>query len=949
MKRKRISKALSITFSSIMLISQAGMINAVELPNSIVINEIESSDPNKGNDWVEIINKGNQDVNIGNYFISDDKGLERVEDGTAWKIAAGTILKAGEVLVLEDSINFDFGLGKADTVNLYNSDQTLLDSYAWSEHAQGTYGRLPNGTGVFKDLVATKGTLNTKEFNESTPESKTALVINEINSAPDDWVEVMNTSDAPIDISGYEIRDNSNDHRWKFPTGTKIGAKELLLVKDVTVGEVYDDRTNTYISGQFQEAIGIGSGDSIRLYDLSGSVIDEYSWTSHASYNGDDSLASYGRYPDGTGSFMLMKETPGAVNDWYKPGIAINEVESDGDDTDWVEVYNYSNEAVDLSGWYLLDNDSTGHKNDIIPVVQGTILNPGEVYVFDQNKDFTFGLGKGDSVSIFTSGHALVDQYTWSTHANGVYARIPDGTGNFVETINSTKNDLNIVTNKVVLNEIQSNDPDGKDDWIELANPTNQELDISGLVIKDNDDRHSYTIPQGTTIPANGFKVILQTEFKFDLDNDDAIRIYENERLIEDTSWMSETNPTWGLYPDVKGNEYRMTKVATPGAANKFSDIPEVIAWNGSQDITVSDMTFLEDSSGLDFAGGQLYAVDNGTGKFWIMDVSKEDGSLSLVKGFEDGKRIRFAKDANDPSAAGPDTEGISVDGNGLVYVASERDNSAKGVNYNSILQVDPTVEGNDLVALNEWNLTASLPQVSANMGIEAVEWVSSKDINGKLVDQNTNAAFDLANYPKAIANGIFFVALEDNGHAYAYVLNNDGTSIQIADIDSKLGGAMSLDYDVANQVLWIKADDGYGNKSAMITLNKTTSPNITHVLPAASLDSKANNEGFAIATDDYTINGQRAVYHFQDGVKDGSLVIGSINSDYLPKDNNNSNNEGIHGGTTGNTNVQNGNNHLTTPKTGDSSNIGLSLVVVLGGALIFIINKVKTKLNLIN
>ena len=80
-----------------------------------------------------------------------------------------------------------------------------------------------------------------------------------------------------------------------------------------------------------------------------------------------------------------------------------------------------------------------------------------------------------------------------------------------------------------------------------------------------------------------------------------------------------------------------------------------------------------------------------------------------------------------------------------MVYLASERDNSVKGVNYNTILMVNPNAEGDDLIALMEWNLTDSLPQVSANMGIESVEWISSVNVNGKLFDQNTNAVFDIA------------------------------------------------------------------------------------------------------------------------------------------------------------------------------------------------------------
>ena len=362
--------------------------------------------------------------------------------------------------------------------------------------------------------------------------------------------------------------------------------------------------------------------------------------------------------------------------------------------------------------------------------------------------------------------------------------------------------------------------------------------DAEQIVIKDNDDTHVYTIPESTIIPANGFLVIDENTLGFGFGKGDSVRLYEGDMLIGSTTWSEHTNPTWGLYPDVNGTEYRNTKEETPGAINKFDGVPEIINWPGKEETVIYDQnsTFLEDSSGLDFYNGQLYAVDNGTGKFWILDVA-EDGTMTFAKDFENGKRVRFQKDAENPTAAGPDAEGISVDGNGMVYLASERDNSVKGVNYNTILMVNPNAEGDDLIALMEWNLTDSLPQVSANMGIESVEWISSVNVNGKLFDQNTNAAFDIANYPKATANGVFFVALEDNGHVYAYVLNDDGTCVQITDIDSKIGGAMALDYDTYENVLWVVSDNGYNNRAAKIAFNGTADVDVVHVNAPSGVD----------------------------------------------------------------------------------------------------------------
>ena len=262
--------------------------------------------------------------------------------------------------------------------------------------------------------------------------------------------------------------------------------------------------------------------------------MDECSWTEHASYDGDPAHASIGRYPDGTGSFVIMKETKGQANDWYKPQVVINEVESDCEDivTDWVEIYNAGSSDVDISGWYLYDNDPVGHAADITPVTEGIVLAPGEFYTFEINKDFTFGFGKNDKVTIFNKDGVVVDEFEYTGHAAGVYARIPDGTGDFVDFATSTKGKLNIVTNPVVINEVQSKDPNGGADWIELANPTNADIDISGIVIKDNDDTHVYTIPESTIIPANGFLVIDENTLGFGLGKGDSVRLYEGDMLI---------------------------------------------------------------------------------------------------------------------------------------------------------------------------------------------------------------------------------------------------------------------------------------------------------------------------------------------------------------------------------------------------------------------------------
>ncbi len=73
---------------------------------------------------------------------------------------------------------------------MYDNNETLLDSYTYSGHAAGKYSRVPDGTGEFVDQDPTKGELNIVE-KEELPTHR--LIINEINSQPDDWVENIYT------------------------------------------------------------------------------------------------------------------------------------------------------------------------------------------------------------------------------------------------------------------------------------------------------------------------------------------------------------------------------------------------------------------------------------------------------------------------------------------------------------------------------------------------------------------------------------------------------------------------------------------------------------------------------------------------------------------------------------------------------------------------------------
>ena len=75
------------------------------------------------------------------------------------------------------------------------------------------------------------------------PAAGAAVVLNEINCEATDWVELVNTSATPADISGWLLTDDPLDanpprptHQMFFPNPTVIPAGGDMVVEKVTPG-----------------------------------------------------------------------------------------------------------------------------------------------------------------------------------------------------------------------------------------------------------------------------------------------------------------------------------------------------------------------------------------------------------------------------------------------------------------------------------------------------------------------------------------------------------------------------------------------------------------------------------------------------------------------------------------------------------------------------------------
>jgi len=98
----------------------------------LVINEIASKGTGEicgGEDWVELLNSGDDSLDLANYTLHDDKGAAD-EDAVTLD---GKILAPGDLLLLCRDAEFPFGIGSDDTITLLDASGNLLDSVTLPE------------------------------------------------------------------------------------------------------------------------------------------------------------------------------------------------------------------------------------------------------------------------------------------------------------------------------------------------------------------------------------------------------------------------------------------------------------------------------------------------------------------------------------------------------------------------------------------------------------------------------------------------------------------------------------------------------------------------------------------------------------------------------------------------------------------------------------------------
>jgi len=135
-------------------------------------------------------------------------------------------------------------------------------------------------------------------INEFMADNKVTILSDQGNYGG--WIELYNTADYAVDVSGMFLTDNLTTYRWQIPSNVTIQAHGYLLIWADGNFRVGDLHTNFKLDED---------GETIALYAADGSLVDLVEFGEQV----ED--VSFGRTVDGGSSWNYnIEPTPGEAN-----------------------------------------------------------------------------------------------------------------------------------------------------------------------------------------------------------------------------------------------------------------------------------------------------------------------------------------------------------------------------------------------------------------------------------------------------------------------------------------------------------------------------------------------------------------------------------------------------------------------------------------------------------
>ena len=412
-------------------------------------------------DAVELYNSGVEPIHLGEYFLSDS-----LESRFRYRLPQITLESNDYVVIFCDGMNYigengeihaNFGLSSRDKLCLTGKDGSYIflsvqfpgDDISISLNSDGGYQASSVSLGYPNDEAGVAA------FAESRKDLHAPIVISEVllssSNVPYqggfyDVIEIQNRSDKPVNTAGWYLSDGSDPYHFALP------AQELAPGACMVVQ-----------CGRETTGFSLSQRDTLRL------LTPELKWASQVLCANSEEGKSVLRveseeeslYIPGEISIGYPNSTDGAqayAQSRLPSGLLISELMSAnssflrgpyGDTCDWVELYNSSQETIQLGDYSLSDNNGELGKYPL----PDKALGPGKyMVILLTNKPETVKSGysylpftissQGDYLYL-SDGQKIVDYaIVPALGADMAYGRAP-GAGSFTVLSDATPGSSN--------------------------------------------------------------------------------------------------------------------------------------------------------------------------------------------------------------------------------------------------------------------------------------------------------------------------------------------------------------------------------------------------------------------------------------------------------------------------------------------------------------------------
>ncbi|MBQ6889928.1 MAG: lamin tail domain-containing protein [Oscillospiraceae bacterium] len=421
----------------------------VRISEVLIANQSSLPDENgRYRDVIELCNASSGPVRLSGWYLSDS-----VSQRYRFRLPELTLDPGGYLTVYCDGENYlgaggeihaNFALTQGETLcltdNLGNyhcvTVQYLGDDVSLALREDGSYSPGAVSLGFVNDAAGADAFAAARLYSDS------PLVISEVllSSAGvpykglfQDAVEIYNRSDSPVSTAGWYLTDDARPYRYSLPEGS-LAPGECMVIpcsKEVTGFSLSEGETLRLTAPDFRYAPqvicgegGFGQSMSLRL------SADDSSYTFGAITLGYENL------PENGDAFEASRQPQALMISEVMPSNTLHLQGASGTACDWVELYNCSGKALELSGYTLADSRAKLQK---YPLPQLT-LAPGQricILLSEDAADLPSGYYRlpfslsASGEGLYLSRQGIVEDYVLlpQLQANTAYGRAPGSSG----------------------------------------------------------------------------------------------------------------------------------------------------------------------------------------------------------------------------------------------------------------------------------------------------------------------------------------------------------------------------------------------------------------------------------------------------------------------------------------------------------------------------------------